>query len=55
MPVKVYELKPGLEGFVLDMQRIHCTIDIKDRKGSFQFLDLSCEKLIRSSRRLLIP
>ena len=48
MHVKVYELKPGLEGFVLDIQRIHCTIDIKDGKGSFQFLDPSREKLIRS-------
>ena len=48
MRVKVYELKPGLNGFVLDTQGMHCIIDIKDGKGSFQFLDPSREKLIRS-------
>ena len=48
MQVKVYELKPGLEGFVLDTERIHCIIVIQDGKGSLQFLDPSREKLIRS-------
>jgi hypothetical protein len=48
MRVKVYELKPGPEGFVLDPQRMCCIIDIKDGKGSFEFLDPSREKLIRS-------
>jgi hypothetical protein len=48
MRVKVYELKPGLGGFVLDPQLMHCIIDIEDGKGRFQFFDSSREKLIRS-------
>ncbi len=48
MRIKAYQLKPGLNGFVWDTQCIHCIIDIKDGKGSFQFLDPSREKLIRS-------
>jgi hypothetical protein len=48
MRVKVYELEPGPEGFVLDLQRMHCIIDIKDGKGSFRFLDPRREKLIQS-------
>ena len=47
MRVRVYELKPGPGGFVLDTQRQHCIINSKDGKGSFKFLDLSREKLIR--------
>jgi hypothetical protein len=48
MRVKVYELEPGPEGFVLDQQRMHCIIDINDGKGEFKFRDSSREKLIRS-------
>ena len=48
MRVKVYELEPGPDGFVLDEQRLYCVIDIAEGKGSFQFLDPSREKLIRS-------
>lgn len=48
MRVKVYELQPGPGGFVLDKDRLHCVIDIKDGRGSFRFLNPSREKLIRS-------
>ncbi len=48
MRVKVYELEPGPEGFVLDLQRMHCIIDIKDGNGKFKFLDSRREKMIRS-------
>lgn len=48
MRVKVYELRPGLRGFVLDKHRKHCIIDIREGKGSFPFLDPSREKLMRS-------
>ena len=48
MRVKVYELKPGDEGFVLDKSRMYCIIAIKEGMGSFKFLDPSREKLIRS-------
>lgn len=48
MRVKVYQLQPSPDGFVLDKERLHCVIDVEDGKGSFQFLDTSREKLIRS-------
>lgn len=48
MRVKVYGLRPGLTGFVIDKHRMYCTIDIKDGKGSFEFFDSSREELIRS-------
>lgn len=48
MRVKVYELMPGPGGFVLDRDRLHCVIEVKDGKGSFRFVDASREKLIRS-------
>jgi len=48
MRIKVYELKPGDEGFVLDKSRMYCIIAIKDGMGSFKFYDSSREKLIRS-------
>lgn len=47
MRVKVYELKPGGGGFVLDRDRLHCIITIEEGKGSFKFLNPSREKLIR--------
>jgi len=47
MRVKVYDLKPGGGGFVLDKSRMHCIITIKDGNGSFKFLNPSREKLIR--------
>lgn len=48
MRVKVYELKPSRGGFVLDLDRIHCVITIKEGKGTFQFLNRNREKLIRA-------
>jgi hypothetical protein len=48
MRVKVYELRPGTRGFVLDMRQLHCVIDIQQGKGSFQFHNSRREKLIRS-------
>jgi hypothetical protein len=47
MRVKVYELKPSLRGHVIDKDRLHCVIDIKDGKGSFKFLNSKREKIIR--------
>src|SRR5579872_3640790 len=47
MRVRVYELKPSPDGFVLDEQRLHCVIDVNEEKGSFRFRDASREKLIR--------
>lgn len=48
MRVKVCELEPGPEGFVLDNERLHCIIDVKEGEGKFWFKDPSREKLIRS-------
>ena len=48
MRVKVYELMPGPGGHVLDKNRLHCVIEVNDGNGSFQFMDGSREKLIRS-------
>jgi hypothetical protein len=48
MRIKVYEIMPGPTGSVLDEQRLHCIIDVKDGKGGFHFLNPSREKLIRS-------
>lgn len=48
MRVRVYELQPGPAGFELDKERMHCIIDIKAGKGSFEFFDSRREKLIRS-------
>jgi hypothetical protein len=47
MRVKVYELKPSLRGHVIDKDRLHCIIDVKDGQGSFRFLDTKREKMIR--------
>lgn len=47
MRVKVYQLQPSGQGFVLDKSRMHCIITIKEGKGSFKFLNPSREKLIR--------
>jgi hypothetical protein len=47
MHVKVYSLMPSTEGFVLDKNCLHCTITMKDGKGSFKFHNSSREKLIR--------
>lgn len=47
MRVKVYQLMPGPEGFVLDLDRMHCVIDIKDGQGRFKFMNSSREQLIR--------
>lgn len=48
MRVKVYELEPGPQGFVLDKGRLHCIIDVEEGEGRFRFKDLGREKLIRS-------
>lgn len=48
MRVKVYELRPGPSGFVVDEDRLYCMIEINNGKGSFRFFDASREKLIRS-------
>jgi hypothetical protein len=47
MRVKVYDLMPGPTGFVLDKQRLHCIIDVKDGKGNFHFLNPRREEIIR--------
>jgi hypothetical protein len=48
MRVRIYELRPSPNGFVVDEDLLHCIIDIQDGKGSFKFLNTSREKLIRS-------
>jgi len=48
MRVKIYELQPRGGEFVLDKSRMVCIITFKEGKGSFKFLDLSRERLIRS-------
>ena len=48
MRLKVYELMPSGDGFVVDKSRLYCVIDVKDGKGTFRFVDASREKLIRS-------
>jgi hypothetical protein len=47
MRIKVYELMPGPSSFVVDKDRLHCIIDVKNRKGTFRFHSTSREKLIR--------
>lgn len=48
MRVKIYELRPSPNGFVIDEDRLHCIITIHEGKGSFKFLNASRETLIRS-------
>lgn len=47
MRIKVYSLKPGPKGFVIDKKCLHCIIEVRNGKGSFRFYDASREKLIR--------
>ena len=47
MRVKVYSLKPGPKGFVIDKKCLHCIIEVCDGKGSFRFFDKRREKRIR--------
>jgi hypothetical protein len=47
MRVKVYELHPVDGKFVLDKDRLHCIITIKNGKGAFKFHDSNREKIIR--------
>lgn len=48
MRIQVYELQPSPDGFVIDPDRLHCVITVKEGTGSFRFLNPSREKLIRS-------
>lgn len=48
MRVRIYQLRPSPNGFVIDEDRLHCILEIQDGKGTFKFLNTSREKLIRS-------
>jgi hypothetical protein len=47
MRVKVYLLMPSDKGFVLDTNCLQCIITVKGGNGSFKFLDMRREKMIR--------
>lgn len=47
MRVKVYELMPGPDGFVIDKDLLHCVLEVRDGAGSFKFVNAKREKLIR--------